>query len=269
MNAQFHTPSFGDEEFDLTDVDPEPTIQVSNANRFNAINHHHQQQHQQVSTNNLDAPEPVKPVSAYALFFRDTVSAIKVQNPNTSFEEISKIVSSMWQVLDPTHKNVYNKKSDLAKKEYIQKMAAFRSSQMRQVVQEESVANNYDQENIIQHPNISPKQITSRPVVFTISPRANDSHSSMINDQQTQEVGQNNVYSNNVNSQQQQTTGNQQPQNVQLVNEAGSVQICLRENCNKRAIINPDWEDEYCSNECVVIHCRNVFNQWVKSNSEE
>lgn len=269
MNTQFHTPSFGDEEFDLTDVEPQPVIQETISSKSNEVNH-------QISLpTNIELPEPVKPVSAYALFFRDTVSAIKSKNPKTSFDEISTIVSSMWQVLEPAHKNVYNKKSDLAKREYIQKMAAYRNAQMR----EDPSPKSSDQHNTAHHPNISPKSSTlaSRPVVFTIASRSgsNDSHSSMLADQKgTHGSMQNTMYSSNSNHQQQivqiqSATPNQQPANLQLVSDAGSVPICLREHCNKRAIINPDWEDEYCSNECVVIHCRNVFNQWVKSNTEE
>lgn len=48
----------------------------------------------------------IRPVSAYALFFRDTQAAIKGQNPNASFGEVSKIVASMWDVLAPEHKEV-------------------------------------------------------------------------------------------------------------------------------------------------------------------
>ena len=47
-----------------------------------------------------------RPVSAYALFFRDTQAAIKGQNPNASFGEVSKIVASMWDALDTDSKNV-------------------------------------------------------------------------------------------------------------------------------------------------------------------
>uniref|UniRef100_A0A182PSU4 Uncharacterized protein n=1 Tax=Anopheles epiroticus TaxID=199890 RepID=A0A182PSU4_9DIPT len=36
-------------------------------------------------------------------------------------------------------------------------------------------------------------------------------------------------------------------------------QTCIRQGCNNQAIENPDWEDEYCSQECVVAHCRAVF----------
>jgi len=49
-------------------------------------------------------------VSAYALFFRDTQAAIKGQNPNASFGEVSKIVASMWDALDVEHKNVSDNK---------------------------------------------------------------------------------------------------------------------------------------------------------------
>ncbi|CAG7716258.1 unnamed protein product [Allacma fusca] len=75
-----------------------------------------------------DPNEPQKPVSAYALFFRDTQAAIKGQNPNASFGEVSKIVASMWDALDAEHKNVYKKKTEAAKKEYLKALAAYRAS---------------------------------------------------------------------------------------------------------------------------------------------
>ena len=36
--------------------------------------------------------------------------------------------------------------------------------------------------------------------------------------------------------------------------------------CDSLAIRNPEWEDEYCSNECVVAHCSDVFADWVAGN---
>lgn len=56
-----------------------------------------------------------------------------------------------------------------------------------------------------------------------------------------------------------------------LVPEAGSAELaasesrCIREGCPAMAVISPEWEDEYCSNECVVKHCKNVFAQWVSA----
>ncbi|XP_077471744.1 epidermal Langerhans cell protein LCP1-like [Stigmatopora argus] len=79
-----------------------------------------------------DPNEPQKPVSAYALFFRDTQAAIKGQNPNASFGEVSKIVASMWDSLAEEQKQVYKKKTDAAKREYLKALAAYRASQLSQ-----------------------------------------------------------------------------------------------------------------------------------------
>lgn len=75
-----------------------------------------------------DPNEPQKPVSAYALFFRDTQAAIKGQNPNATFGEVSKIVASMWDGLGEEQKQVYKKKTEAAKKEYLKQLAAYRAS---------------------------------------------------------------------------------------------------------------------------------------------
>lgn len=108
-------------------------------------------------------------MSAYALFFRDTQAAIKGQNPNASFGEVSKIVASMWDGLDSEHKSVsirinmyeneilcclnmeylplyyfqkqnifvkqvYKQKTEVAKKEYLKALAAYRASLVSKVM---------------------------------------------------------------------------------------------------------------------------------------
>lgn len=35
---------------------------------------------------------------------------------------------------------------------------------------------------------------------------------------------------------------------------------CIHQGCPNPAISNNEWEDEYCSNECVVSHCRLARN---------
>ncbi|OXB64262.1 hypothetical protein ASZ78_002977 [Callipepla squamata] len=80
-----------------------------------------------------DPNEPQKPVSAYALFFRDTQAAIKGQNPNATFGEVSKIVASMWDSLGEEQKQVYKRKTEAAKKEYLKALAAYRASLVSKV----------------------------------------------------------------------------------------------------------------------------------------
>ncbi|XP_072232090.1 TOX high mobility group box family member 4b isoform X1 [Leuresthes tenuis] len=79
-----------------------------------------------------DPNEPQKPVSAYALFFRDTQAAIKGQNPNATFGEVSKIVASMWDSLGEEQKQVYKRKNEAAKKEYLKALAEYRGSRFSQ-----------------------------------------------------------------------------------------------------------------------------------------
>ncbi|XP_067414514.1 TOX high mobility group box family member 4 [Emydura macquarii macquarii] len=83
-----------------------------------------------------DPNEPQKPVSAYALFFRDTQAAIKGQNPNATFGEVSKIVASMWDSLGEEQKQVYKRKTEAAKKEYLKALAAYRAIQVCQTTAE-------------------------------------------------------------------------------------------------------------------------------------
>ena len=39
---------------------------------------------------------------------------------------------------------------------------------------------------------------------------------------------------------------------------------CIRSGCEKASVRNLEWEDEYCSNQCVVLHCDMVFKDWVR-----
>lgn len=38
----------------------------------------------------------------------------------------------------------------------------------------------------------------------------------------------------------------------------GAAPLCIRSGCTNHAVSHADWEDEYCSNECVITHCRCV-----------
>ncbi|XP_069508239.1 TOX high mobility group box family member 2 isoform X4 [Ambystoma mexicanum] len=89
-----------------------------------------------------DPNEPQKPVSAYALFFRDTQAAIKGQNPNATFGDVSKIVASMWDSLGEEQKQAYKRKTEAAKKEYLKALAAYRASLVSKSYSEQGEAKN-------------------------------------------------------------------------------------------------------------------------------
>merc|ERR550532_2816265 len=75
-----------------------------------------------------DPNEPKNPFRPTLCFFRDSQASIKVANPNAAFGDVSKIVASMWDNLDPDAKANYKKRTENAKKEYLKKLAAYRAS---------------------------------------------------------------------------------------------------------------------------------------------
>ena len=42
---------------------------------------------------------------------------------------------------------------------------------------------------------------------------------------------------------------------------------CIKSGCLELAIISSEWDGEYCSNECAVGHCKDVFAAWVVGGS--
>ncbi|XP_028665113.1 TOX high mobility group box family member 3 isoform X1 [Erpetoichthys calabaricus] len=112
-----------------------------------------------------DPNEPQKPVSAYALFFRDTQAAIKGQNPNATFGEVSKIVASMWDGLGEEQKQIYKSKTEAAKKEYLKALAAYRASLVSKAAAESAEAQTIRSvQQTLASTNLSPSLILSAPM---------------------------------------------------------------------------------------------------------
>ena len=54
-----------------------------------------------------DVKPPQNVLSAYAFFFKETQASIKSQQPDATFESVSKIVETMWQALEEPQKEKY------------------------------------------------------------------------------------------------------------------------------------------------------------------
>ncbi|XP_023031884.1 TOX high mobility group box family member 4-B isoform X2 [Drosophila willistoni] len=201
----------------------------------------------QAATANIQTPS--KPMAPFALFFRDTVTAIKQQNPTSSFEEITLIAQNMWDALDVSQKSIYNQRHELEKREYLRLMRDY-----QQHLSETTKPDNTST-TMVTAETTTPVSVSmpAESVIVSGGEQSQHHHQTQQDHHQQQQ-------------QQMAVTGPAQPpEQIPLLSEAASVTKCTREQCNKPAIINPDWEDEYCSNECVVIHCRNVFNEWALS----
>lgn len=192
---------------------------------------------------------PSKPLAPYALFFRDTMTAIKQQNPACTLEQITSIAQNMWDSMDEKQKSVYDQRHEQEKREYLRQLRDYqRNAQLSDTlpVPEQSQEQQQQQQEIPQLQQQEQQQLPQNDVQQPTMPL---------------KVPTTETESNTVQSQ----PAQQPPDQIQLLTEAAAVQKCTRDQCNKPAIINPDWEDEYCSNECVVIHCRNVFTEWAQS----
>lgn len=189
---------------------------------------------------------PSKPLAPYALFFRDTMTAIKQQNPACTLEQITSIAQNMWESVDEKQKNVYDQRHEQEKREYIRQLRDYqRNAQLSETLPVAEQSQEHQQQ-IPQLQQQEQQQLPQNDVqqpTMPLSVPATETESNTVQSQPTQ----------------------QPPDQIQLLTEAAAVQKCTRDQCNKPAIINPDWEDEYCSNECVVIHCRNVFTEWAQS----
>ncbi|KAM9798989.1 TOX high mobility group box family member 2 isoform 1-T1 [Syngnathus typhle] len=111
-----------------------------------------------------DPNEPTKPVSAYALFFRDTQAAIKGQNPNATFGDVSKIVASMWDGLGEEQKQNYKRKTEAAKKEYLKALAAYRASLVSKTY------NDPVEPKSAQTSQASPHMLSANPSLYSVPP---------------------------------------------------------------------------------------------------
>ncbi|XP_030572652.1 TOX high mobility group box family member 4 isoform X2 [Drosophila novamexicana] len=186
----------------------------------------------------LPQQAPAKPLAPYALFFRDTMTAIKQQNPACTLEQITAIALNMWESMDEKQKNVYDQRHELDKREYVRQLRDYQRSQQ----QADAAEAQQQQQPPAEQPSPAEALPSKEEPLAAAAVAAVAAEPAVAQAPLPPPSDQ-----------------------IQLLTEAAAVQKCTREQCNKPAIINPDWEDEYCSNECVVIHCRNVFTEWARS----
>lgn len=243
-----------DEEMDHMDYDKTNTYTPSSILSTNQVPQEVftppplQEQQQQQSLPQVTPPS--KPLAPYALFFRDTMTAIKQQNPACTLEQITSIAQNMWDSMDEKQKSVYDQRHEQEKREYLRQLRDYqRNAQLSDTLPVPEQSQEQQQQQQQEIPQLQQQEQPQLPQNDVQQPTM------------PLKVPTTDTESNTVQSQ----PAQQPPVQIQLLTEAAAVQKCTRDQCNKPAIINPDWEDEYCSNECVVIHCRNVFTEWAQS----
>nr|KAF6488028.1 TOX high mobility group box family member 4 [Rousettus aegyptiacus] len=247
-----------------------------------------------------DPNEPQKPVSAYALFFRDTQAAIKGQNPNATVVTSRGIQlgQSSTATIQPSQQ------AQIVTRSVLQAAAAAAASmqlppprlqppplqQMPQPPTQQQVTIlqqppplqamqqpppqkariNLQQQppplqiKIVPGPTLkmqttlvppavesSPERpMNNSPEAHTVEETSSETICEMITDV-VPEV--------------------ESPSQMDVELVSGSPMTlspqprCVRSGCENPPVVSKDWDNEYCSNECVVKHCRDVFLAWVAS----
>jgi hypothetical protein len=158
-------------------------------------------------------------MSAYSLFFRDTQASIKSQNPAVTFGEISRIVSQMWDTLEPHEKDKYNSQADKDKQAYLKALAEYEGRKHKTVSRPSKPASKH------------------KPAVVVSEDESDkDDPPFVLSDEESSDSEKQTV----------------QPR-------------CTRPLCNNTAVADPRWDLDFCSEQCVVLHCRDVFTAWVAS----
>jgi len=43
-------------------------------------------------------------------------------------------------------------------------------------------------------------------------------------------------------------------------------EMCITEGCKNKAVLHPEWDNEYCSVNCCYNHCKTTFKTWLTIN---
>ena len=186
-----------------------------------------------------DPNAPASVSSAYAFFFKDTQASVKTQNPSAKFGEVSKIVAQMWEAMGDEDKSIYKKRNEQDKVRYEREMTEYKERQESQQslppIKSNAAASK------------PATVVKSRPVrAAAAAAAAAAAKSTEASKSDEEDAGPAPLISAPA-PPELETTGN----------------VCIRQGCAANAVKSPEWEDEYCSNKCVVAHCRDVFAEWV------
>uniref|UniRef100_A0A5S6QFQ7 HMG box domain-containing protein n=1 Tax=Trichuris muris TaxID=70415 RepID=A0A5S6QFQ7_TRIMR len=214
-----------------------------------------------------DPNEPQKPVSAYALFFRDTQATIKGQNPNASFGEVSKIVATMWDGLNSDAKNVYKQKTESAKKDYLKQLAAYRANLLSKGNDGSCVlqpCGEYFNQRKFLFPQTLPDSTS------LVAEAAQASHefggktlASLIAEPAPQQM----LTATTTLTVPQTSYSSVEPAKFRLNTFAsGDARFGVEADCQRRTIGSPEWEQENSGgiDDYVIRYCRDAFDDWAE-----
>jgi len=213
-----------------------------------------------------DPNAPAVAHTAYKFFYKETAQNVKNHNPGVKFGDVSRIVGEMWGTLTDAEKEKYRKMAAEDKIRYANELEEYKSEEQQGLEGGAAAVNNGE-------------AATAGSTTTTTQPEEEDLSSSLNSSVQIQEDEDDEVsFKNNHVDLAATNVFTKTATTPSVVNTNKDAEIdpsdvtedtCIRVGCNNFAVRNPEWEGEYCSNECVVMHCKNVFTAYTRSTMAE
>lgn len=185
------------------------------------------------SIEEVDGPPP-EPPTPFTLFFRHKQAEMKAANADVTFAEVNQVATSEWDTLDPVAKNQFVMQAEQEKEAYKQEVAEY-----------EIVFEPEDASSPIAASEEEQVEATT-PAVQNQAETSQDGDEDIVWDDGGGDSQENGV-----------TDEDQVDKSVPAV-----APRCSRFGCVNPTQLNMEWDNEFCSADCVVKHCRFVFESY-------
>lgn len=177
------------------------------------------------------ASRPSKPATPFTLFFRNQQQIMKTSKPDISYAEVLSASEAAWQSLPADEKNVYKQNFNEEKRKYAILMAEYKAKT-------NPPTENGDSEN---------------PILLELIADPDDDDL-VWGDADDSSQAETRYYD--------ASDKTEADDPIQNASDASNSLKCVRFECENMACPNSEWDNEFCSSECVVKHCQTVFENF-------
>lgn len=209
------------------------------------------------------------PLTAYELFFKETQAAVRTKNPLAQFEDIKKIVDQMWETLSENLKRTFQEKARQQENQYRAKKLSQDepSTKVTKVCSGDVAGTVATAESFaLAAPNVIEDRNDAVAVAVAVGvnkPLSRTPAQVAIAGKPVATVTPMAATKPNSDSVNQPSSIPAKPKKSKLIVNPISQRMCACDGCNKPARTTKERGTQYCSNECVVKHCRLAFTVWV------
>ncbi|XP_046842478.1 uncharacterized protein YMR317W-like isoform X2 [Xenia sp. Carnegie-2017] len=228
---------------------------------------------------------PVKPLSTFQRFFQATQPILRQQNPQVTFTEISKTIKEMWEKLPQKEKKIYQVAWREDRAQYKKALEEYNAGKLDR--------DEVDGNNIMQEikpvelkndssitvpafktdvptsstptspslpPNIAAPRSTGKPLAMMAE--MNKTKLATAKAAGTSKFGH--VNKHKLGNGTDDSTSQVVKKKAKLINPIPK-KFCIRAHCNNLAKTSKERGAMFCSDDCVMLHCRGMFRSWVEA----